>query len=274
MPPEDVTAMDGESKVREGNLALRALLEEAGVSNGAFARAVVAAGAEDGVHVGTNTTSVKRMLCGAQPRWPVPRLVAKVLSRRLRREVSITGCGFADQSSATDDRHDGLRSSATLAGTVRTVVELSGHDMDRRKFLQDSRFAAAAFSETALLALTLPPAESAARVAGRRIGAADIEILVENITHMRRLDHRFGSGRVREQVVQLLHHEASAVMRGSYSERTGKALFGALAQVSWLAGSMASDVGRQSLAQRYYIRHSTWPWVRATGATPGTCWPP
>jgi hypothetical protein len=74
------------------------------------------------------------------------------------------------------------------------------------------------------------------------------------LTHVWRLDHRFGSGRVCEQVVQLLHHEASAVMRGSYSERIGKALFGALAQVSWLAGSMASDVGRQSLAQHYYIR--------------------
>lgn len=63
------------------------------MSNAALARAVVTAGAEVGVHVGTNTTSVKRMLDGCQPRWPLPRLVVKVLSRHLRREVSVAECG-------------------------------------------------------------------------------------------------------------------------------------------------------------------------------------
>lgn len=234
--------------------ALRSLLDEAGMSNAALARAVVRAGAEEGIHVGTNTTSVKRMLDGSQPRWPVPRLVAKVLSRQLHREISVTGCGFADRTPAADDRYDGLHCSGTLDGTVRTVVELSGRDMDRRKFLLGSAFTAAAFSEPALFALTVPPAENTARVAGKRIGMADVEIITENIAHIRRLDHRYGSGRVREQVVQLLHRESNTVMHGTYSEKTGKALLGAVAQVSWLAGSMAADVGRHSLAQRYYIQ--------------------
>lgn len=243
---------------REGQVgglrALRSLLDEAGMSNGALARAVVTAGAEEGVHLGTNTTSVGRMLDGSEPRWPVPRLVAKVLSRQLYREISVTDCGFADRSPASDDRGDGLQCSGTLDGTVRTVVELSGRDMDRRKFLLGSAFTAAAFSEPALFALTVPPAENTARVAGRRIGMADVEILTENLTHLRRLDHRYGSGRVRQQVVQLLHREASTVTHGTYSEKTGKALLGAIAQASWLAGSMAADVGRHSLAQRYYIQ--------------------
>ncbi|MGB3438208.1 MAG: hypothetical protein WBA97_05585 [Actinophytocola sp.] len=238
----------------DSNVALRALLDEADMSNAALARAVVTAGAEEGVHVGTNTTSVKRMLDGAQPRWPLPRLVAKVLSRQLRREISVTECGFADRTPAADDRYDGLQCSGTLAGTVRTVVELSGRDMERRKFLLGSAFTAAAFSEPALFALTVPPADSTARVAGQRIGMPDVEIITENIAHLRRLDHRYGSGRVREQVVQLLHREASTVMHGTYSEKTGKALLGAVAQASWLAGSMAADIGRHSLAQRYYIQ--------------------
>jgi hypothetical protein len=237
-----------------GNAALCALLDEAGMSNTALARAIVTAGAEEGVHVGTNTTSVKRMLDGAQPRWPVPRLVAKVLSRHLHREISVAESGFVDRTPASDDRFDGLGCSGTLDGTVRTVVELSGRDMERRKFLLGSAFAAAAFSEPALFALTVPPAENTARVAGQRIGMADVEILHENIAHLRRLDHRYGSGRVREQVVQLLHREANTVMHGTYTERTGRALLGAVAQASWVAGSMAADVGRHSLAQRYYIQ--------------------
>lgn len=246
--------MGREGQTGGSNSALRALLDEAGMSNAALARAVVRAGGAEGVHVGTNTTSVKRMLDGSQPRWPVPRLVATVLTRHLHREISVTDCGFVDQAPASDHRYDGLQCEGTLDGTIRTVVELSGRDMDRRKFLLGSAFSAAAFSEPALFALTVPPAENTARVAGRRIGMPDVEIIAENIAHLRRLDHRYGSGRVREQVVHLLHREASSVIHGSYSEKTGKAFLGAVAQASRLAGSMAADVGRHSLAQRYYVQ--------------------
>ncbi len=144
----------------------------------------------------------------------------------------------------------------SLDRTVRTVVELSERDMNRRTFLRGSAFTAAAFSESALLALTVPPASSAATASasGRRVGIADVEILTEHLAHLRRLDHRYGAGRVREQVVQLLHREAGTVLHGSYSEETGRALLGAVAQASWLAGSMAADVGRHALAQRYYTQ--------------------
>ncbi|MGH3832946.1 MAG: hypothetical protein ACRDRS_21320, partial [Pseudonocardiaceae bacterium] len=71
-----------------GNTALRALLEEAEMSNAGLARAVVNAAAREGKHAGTSATSVRRMLEGAQPRWPVPRLIATVLGRRLHQEVT------------------------------------------------------------------------------------------------------------------------------------------------------------------------------------------
>jgi hypothetical protein len=58
--------MSGQGK----NAALRGLLDEAEMSHSA----VVAAGAREGKHLGTNTTSVRRMLDGCQPRWPAPRL--------------------------------------------------------------------------------------------------------------------------------------------------------------------------------------------------------
>jgi tetratricopeptide (TPR) repeat protein len=83
---------------------------------------------------------------------------------------------------------------------------------------------------------------------------ADVEIAIEEIAHLRKLDHRYGAGRVRERVVQLLHREANTIRHGSYAEQTGKALLSAVAQVSWLAGLMAADVGRHALAQRYYLQ--------------------
>jgi hypothetical protein len=237
-----------------GNPALRALLDEAGLSNAALARAVVAAGAKEGIHIGTNPTAVKRMLGGGQSRWPVPRLVAAVLSRRLQREIGVTDCGFADRSPVPDDRYDGLRCSATLDDTVRTVAELSGRDVKRRNLLMGSAFTAGAFAEPALFALTAPPTEHTARTAGRRVGMPDVEIITENLDHLRRLDHRYGAGRVREQVVALLNREANTILHGSYSEKTGKALFSAVAHVSWLAGWTAHDTNRHALTQRYYIQ--------------------
>lgn len=246
--------MSHDRRAAGGNTALAALLVESEMSNAALARAVKEAGAREGIHLGTTPTSVRRMLEGVEPRWPVPRLVALVLSKQLQREITITESGFADRTPAADDPHDGLKCSGTLDGTVRTVVELSGRDMNRRKFLLGSAFAAAAFSEPALMAMTVPQADTTARVAGKRVGMADVEILSENIKHLRRLDHRYGSGRVRDQVVRLLHDESNTVLHGTYSEATGRALLSAVAQVAWLAGSMAADVGRHSLAQRYYIQ--------------------
>ena len=132
---------------RRGNGVLRALLEEAEMSNAGLARAVISAAAREGRNLGTNATSVRRILDGAQPRWPVPRLVATVLSRRLQREVSLPDCGFIDREPVGEDPHDGLTCSGTLEGTVRTVVELSGRDMRRRKLLTGSMFSVAAFAE-------------------------------------------------------------------------------------------------------------------------------
>ncbi|MGH3721825.1 MAG: hypothetical protein ACRDRI_23865 [Pseudonocardiaceae bacterium] len=246
--------MGSGSAAAGGNHALRVLVDEAGLSHTALARAVVVAGAEEGVHVGTNTTSVRRMLEGSQPRCPVPRLVAKVLSRALHHEVSVTDCGSADRAPAAEDPYDGLRCAGTLDGTLRTVVELSGRDMRRRKLLLGSVFSAAAFSEPALFALTVPPAQSTARVAGRRVGMAEVEILTEQVTHLRQLDYRYGSGRLREQVVSLLNREANGLLHGTYSDKTGKALLIAVAQATRLAGFTAFDVGRPALAQRYFIQ--------------------
>ncbi|MGH3721041.1 MAG: hypothetical protein ACRDRI_19780 [Pseudonocardiaceae bacterium] len=237
-----------------GNSALRALLAEAQMSNAGLARAVVSAAAREDKHVGTSATSVRRMLDESQPRWPVPRLIAAVLARRLHQEVTVTDCGFVEREPTGEDPYDGLTCSGTLEGTVRTVVELSGRDMRRRKLLLGSVFSVAAFAEPMVVALIVPPAQGTARAAGQRVGMTDVEVLTEQVAHLSKLGAQFGSGRVRDQVVVLLHREANQLLHGSYSEKTGKALLSGVAQATRLAGFMASDTGRDALAQRYYIQ--------------------
>jgi len=72
--------------------------------------------------------------------------------------------------------------------TLHTVVELSGGDLKRRNVLLGAAFTTAVFAEPALFALTVPPVADAARDAGtRRIGMTDVEILTDNVAHLRRM---------------------------------------------------------------------------------------
>ncbi|MGH3802398.1 MAG: hypothetical protein ACRDTD_20180 [Pseudonocardiaceae bacterium] len=247
--------MRGESATAAGgNTALRALLEEAQMSNAGLARAVVSAAAREGRHLATTATTVRRVLNGAQPRWPVPRLIATVLTRRLHYEVTVTDCGFIDREPTGEDPYDGLTCCGTLEGTVRTVVELSGRDMRRRKLLLGSVFSVAAFAEPTLIALIVPPAQGTARTVGQRVGMTDVAALTEQVAQLSKLGGQFGSGRVREQVVLLLNREANQLLHGSYPDKTGKALLSGVAQATRLTGFMSADTGRDALAQRYYIQ--------------------
>ncbi|GLZ34708.1 hypothetical protein Lesp02_68950 [Lentzea sp. NBRC 105346] len=236
-----------------GNVALRRLLAESGLSNGALARAIIAMGAKEGLHLATTTTSVKRMLDGAQPRWPVPRLVAKALTMRLGYQVGIEDCGFVDRS-PVGDTFDGCACSPTAAGTIAIVVELSWRDMNRRNFLMGSAFTAAAFAQPAWLALTVPPDHDRSHEGGARIGSPDVEVLKSMVRQFELLHRRHGGGVSRPHVVQFVHHQARAALHGSYSDKVGRELYSAVAQATWLAGLNTVDSGRHALGQRYYTQ--------------------
>jgi hypothetical protein len=55
-------------------------------------------------------------------------------------------------------------------------------------------------------------------------------------------------------VPECLRVEAAPLLLGSYSDDVGRALFGATAELTRLAGWMAFDTGQQEAAQRYYIQ--------------------
>ncbi|NKE58515.1 hypothetical protein FXN61_17480 [Lentzea sp. PSKA42] len=224
------------------------MLAEAGLSNCALARAIVTMGAKEGVHLGT-TTSVKRMLEGAQPRWPVPRIVAKVLTSRLGYQVRTEDCGFADRS-PVDDTFDGFACAPTIDGTITIVAELSGRDLNRRNFLMGSAFTAAAFAQPAWLALTMAPAHAE----GARVGSADVEAMSMMVRQFEQMHRRHGGGITRPLVVQFLHHQAQAALRGTYTERVGRELCSVVAEATWLAGLNSVDSGRHALGQQYYTQ--------------------
>lgn len=93
------------------------------------------------------------------------------------------------------------------------------------------------------------------RLPRQRVGHADVRKLKEAAEDARRWDSKYGGGDWRSSMVpECLRVEAAPLLLGSYSDEVGRALFGASAELTRLAGWMAFDTGQQEAAQRYYIQ--------------------
>ncbi|MFD0269659.1 sporulation protein [Streptomyces sp. NPDC127106] len=89
----------------------------------------------------------------------------------------------------------------------------------------------------------------------QRVGHSDVSKLREAAEDARRWDSKYGGGDWRSSMVpECLRVDAAPLLLGSYSDEVGRALFGATAELTRLAGWMAFDTGQQEAAQRYYIQ--------------------
>ncbi|MFD8551060.1 MFS transporter [Streptomyces fradiae] len=102
-----------------------------------------------------------------------------------------------------------------------------------------------------VLSVEEPPLEGA----HARVGHSDVAKLREAAEDARRWDSKYGGGDWRSSMVpECLRVDAAPLLLGSYSDEVGRALFGATAELTRLAGWMAFDTGQQEAAQRYYIQ--------------------
>ncbi|MFD9405420.1 sporulation protein [Streptomyces sp. NPDC059989] len=99
------------------------------------------------------------------------------------------------------------------------------------------------------------PGPETPRDHGQRVGHSDVAKLREAAEDARRWDSKYGGGDWRSSMVpECLRVDAAPLLLGSYSDEVGRALFGATAELTRLAGWMAFDTGQQEAAQRYYIQ--------------------
>ncbi|MER5889981.1 transcriptional regulator [Streptomyces sp. NPDC001941] len=237
---------------RQPNERLQALIQEAGCSNAGLARRVNMVGAERGLDLRYDKTSVARWLRGQQPRGRAPGIIAEALGRKLGRTVTIDEIGMANGKNLASGV--GLQFSPTVLGAIEQVCELWRSDVGRRDFLSGSTVAASALVEPSRDWLITGADAQVARSAGARVGVSDVEAVRAMTQALTELDHRFGSGHVRPVVVHYLNSVVSGLLSGSYRESTGRQLFAAVARLTELAGYMAVDTGQPGLAQRYYIQ--------------------
>ncbi|MEU5002150.1 transcriptional regulator [Streptomyces sp. NPDC021622] len=237
---------------RQPNERLQALIQEAGCSNAGLARRVNMCGAEHGLDLRYDKTSVARWLRGQQPRGRAPGIIAEALGRKLGRTVTIDEIGMANGKNLASGV--GLQFSPTVLGAIEQVCELWRSDVGRRDFLSGSSVAASALVEPSRDWLISSPDAQVGRLAGPRVGISDVAAVRAMTEALTQLDHQYGSGHVRPVVVHYLNSVVSGLLAGSYREAVGRELFAAVARLTELAGYMAVDTGQPGLAQRYYIQ--------------------
>ncbi|GAA0475745.1 transcriptional regulator [Streptomyces sp. NPDC046215] len=237
---------------RQPNERLQALIQEAACSNAGLARRVNMCGAEHGLDLRYDKTSVARWLRGQQPRGRAPAIIAEALGRKLGRTVTIDEIGMANGKNLASGV--GLQFSPTVLGAIEQVCELWRSDVGRRDFLSGTSVASSALVEPSRDWLITGADAQVARNAGARVGSSDVDAVRATTEALVELDHRYGSGHVRPVVVHYLNSVVSGLLAGSYRESVGRELFAAVARLTELAGYMAVDTGQPGLAQRYYIQ--------------------
>ncbi|WP_416973561.1 MFS transporter [Streptomyces sp. 4F14] len=253
---------------RGPNEKLGAVLALAGISNAGLARRVNDLGAQRGLTLRYDKTSVARWVSkGMVPQGAAPHLIAAAIGQKLGRPVPLHEIGLADADPAPEV---GLAFPRDVGQAVRSATELYRLDLAGRRAgtggiwqsLAGS-FAVSAYATPASRWLITPADSSVAREAPLaesagapvKVGHSDVRKLREAAEDARRWDSKYGGGDWRSSMVpECLRVEAAPLLLGAYSDEVGRALFGATAELTRLAGWMAFDTGQQEAAQRYYIQ--------------------
>ncbi|MET7612108.1 MFS transporter [Streptomyces seoulensis] len=253
---------------RGPNEKLGTVLALAGISNAGLARRVNDLGAQRGLTLRYDKTSVARWVSkGMVPQGAAPHLIAAAIGQKLGRPVPLHEIGLADADPAPEV---GLAFPRDVGQAVRSATDLYRLDLAGRRAGSGGiwqslagSFAVSAYATPASRWLITPADSSVEREAHPETGASapikvghsDVQKLREAAEDARRWDSKYGGGDWRSSMVpECLRVEAAPLLLGSYSDEVGRALFGAGAELTRLAGWMAFDTGQQEAAQRYYIQ--------------------
>ncbi|WP_133741214.1 hypothetical protein [Actinorugispora endophytica] len=240
MPP------DPPESERPVNAALHSAIAESGLSYRALAGRIRAVATENGADVRTGAAAIAHWVKGTTPQPATAAYLTEALSRALGRVVSPTEIGVASRQDETPP--------ALAQDPVASLATLGRSDVDRRHFL-----ATTAYSISALAAPLMPGAADAAhrgvRVReGGVVGAAEIQAVRDVTSVFNRADELLGGSVSRSAVVEYLVTDVTSYCRGSFNDDTARrGMFGAAAELAYLAGWKAHDAGLKGLAQRYYL---------------------
>ncbi|TDT98391.1 hypothetical protein EDD99_6618 [Streptomyces sp. 846.5] len=234
---------------REPNARLRALLAEAGWSGQDLARAVNAAGAESGLVLTYDRTSVAHWLAGSRPPEPVARVVAETLGRRLRRRVEPSDTALTRPSRDAPTRAVPEREEDI--DIVAHLVELAGSGPGRRAALTSLVYSigAAALPEFSGAAPLRAAPEPFTDVRDTLARAQSAELMLDLFAAS---DAESGGGLARPALSAYLAADVAPALRRDVRTAADRRLMRAAARLAYLAGYMCFDENLGGAAQAYY----------------------
>jgi hypothetical protein len=149
-----------------------------------------------------------------------------------------------------DPVEEGLRYRASMPTTIGIVAAVSTADLAGQEELVQ-----APFSADALIAPSRDwLVDHAGGAESSRVGMAEAEAIRDTFSVFQELDTKYGGAHARMALVQYLNSDVVPLLRKSCTDSVGRAVFGAAAELTYLAGLTAFDSGRHGLAERYYIQ--------------------
>lgn len=233
--------------MREPNILLDAIVEEAGMSHDGLAARVNQLGTRDGLDLFYDHASVRRWIRdGTIPRGRVPELICEILSMRLHRTVMLADIGM--------DHSDAPAGDSSLAKAVDQAAALWRSDHKQTGALRAAIPVHGSAAIAPVFEWENPPDDlDVARHGARKVDPGQLRALRLARTRYELMYREAGGIPVRPRVVGLLNDIAAPLLRGSYDDDTGRQLHRAIGGLTALAGICAYDADLQGVAQRYFF---------------------
>ncbi|GGP48944.1 MULTISPECIES: transcriptional regulator [Streptomyces] len=240
------------------NTLLDALVDEAGISNAGLAAHVNQAGRARGLALKYEHTAVARWLKGQRPRGQVPDLICEVLAARLHRPVTLDdiGLGVPGEPAA--------QVGSPLAGFVERATALWRSDEQQRPHILGAPAVTGTPAVMPVWEWENPPEDTdVSRHGQTAVSEGDIEMLRAARAHYELMYRKAGGIATRSRIVGFLNSETAPLLRGCYTDATGRQLHRATGGLVAIAGICAYDSNAQGLAQRYF--HQALRLAKASG---------
>lgn len=252
-------------RTRPPNSQLVRLIDASGISHKHLARRVNELATRKGFATKYVHTSVLHWKNGMRPRPPVASLIAEALGEHLGRAVTTDEIGMGTRTAP--DAGIGLHFPRDPCDAVAGAADFWS-DVDRRDVIG---FAVGAYATPVTRWLVHPADTALTRTSGRRVGHTDITGLWKAVSQAQRWDSKYGGGsRQAGSATTCLTETAAPLLRGAYTEATGRKLFTAVAELARVAAWTAVDTGHHDTAQRHFVQALRL--ARAAGAVDMGCY--
>ena len=226
---------------------LRSLLAEAGWSGQQLAAAVNALGAEAGLRLRYDRTSVAHWLAGSTPNTPVPELIAEAFTRWLGRDIRVGAERFVPQPEHEDSRTGSGPGRFEAVDAVARLVQLH---TERRRLLREGVYSIAALTVSDWRHAAAPQPSPAGESGRIRRGAPEAAQAMARV--FSDADAAFGGRRQAVALASYLALDITPKLQARAAPAVRQAMFAAASELTYLCAFMHFDAGQHALAQRYY----------------------